>query len=166
MADSELTFEEFMAARWAPLFRSAYLLTGDRHEAEDLLQSALAKVCARWDGLRDKGAADAYTRRTMVHLAQRRWGRRGREVVVGDVPDAGHDHLGVRADHLALWAEIRKLPARMRATLVLRYFEDLTVEDTARELGCSEGAVKSQTHHAIRRLRAALPSLELSEETR
>ena len=73
-------------------------------------------------------------------------------------------HLGVRADHLALWAEVRKLPTRMRATLVLRYFEDLSVEATARELGCSEGAVKSQTHHALRRLRAALPALELAEE--
>ena len=70
----------------------------------------------------------------------------------------------MRADHLALWAEVRKLPARMRATVVLRYFEDLSVAETARELGCSEGAVKSQTHHALRRLRDALPALDLTEE--
>ena len=118
----------------------------------------------RWGTIRDKGAADAYVRRAMVHLAQRQWKRRGREVVREHLPEESHDHLGMRADHLALWAEIRKLPTRMRATLVIRYFEDLSVEATARELGCAEGAVKSQTHHALRRLRAALPALELSEE--
>src|SRR6476659_1516778 len=157
MAAGELTFDEFMAARWGPLFRTAYLLTGERHDAEDLLQTALARTCVRWGSIRDKGAADAYVRRAMVHLAQRQWKRRGREVVREHLPEESHDHL-------AMWAEIRKLPTRMRATLVLRYFEDLSVEATARELGCSEGAVKSQTHHALRRLRAVLPALELSEE--
>jgi RNA polymerase sigma-70 factor (sigma-E family) len=165
MGDPELGFEEFMAARWSPLYRTAYLLTGERHDAEDLLQTALARTCVRWGSIRDKGAADAYVRRAMVNLAQRGWKRRGREVVSETLPDAGHDHLGLRADHLALWAEVRRLPARMRATVVLRYFEDLSVAETARELGCSEGAVKSQTHHALRRLREALPALEL-EETR
>ena len=137
MADPELGFEEFMAARWTPLYRTAYLLTGNRHEAEDLLQNALARTCARWGSIRDKGAADAYVRRAMLHLAQRQWRRRGREVVTDPLPDSGHDHLGARADHVALWAEVRKLPARMRATVVLRYFEDLSVAETARELGCS-----------------------------
>lgn len=164
MTGTPPTFEDFMAARWGPLFRTAYLLTGDRHDAEELLQNALAKTCVKWDSIRDKGAADAYVRRTMLNLAQRQWRNRGREVSSELLPEPSHDHLDARADHLALWAEVRKLPARMRATLVLRYFEDLSVEATARELGCSEGAVKSQTHHAIRRLRAALPSLELTEE--
>lgn len=164
MTQRELAFEEFMAARWAPLFRTAHLLTGDRHEAEEVLQAALARTCARWGAIRDKGAADAYVRRTMLHLAQRRWRDRGRQVSSELLPEPADDHLAVRADHLALWAEVRRLPAGMRAVLVLRYFEDLSVEDTARELGCSTGAVKSQTHHAIRRLRAALPALELTEE--
>jgi RNA polymerase sigma-70 factor (sigma-E family) len=164
MPGSELAFEDFMAARWGPLFRTAYLLTGDRHDAEDLLQNALARTCARWASIRDKGAADAYVRRAMVNLAQRQWRRRGREVASDRLPEPSHDHLAVRADHLVLWAEVRKLPARMRATLVLRYFEDLSVDATARELGCSVGAVKSQTHHALRRLRAALPDLELTQE--
>lgn len=161
---SDPTFEEFMAARWRPLFRTAYLLVGSREQAEDLLQTALARTCVRWGSIREKQAADAYVRRAMVNLAQREWRRRGREVLTDAVPDAGHDHLGVRADHVALWAEVAKLPSRMRATLVLRYFEDLSVEETARELGCSTGAVKSQTHHAIARLRAALPALELTED--
>ncbi|ANH36930.1 RNA polymerase sigma-E factor [Nocardioides dokdonensis FR1436] len=157
-------FEEFVTARWAPLYRTAYLLTGTRHEAEDLLQTALARTCVRWSSIRDKGAADAYVRRAMLHLAQRQWRRRGREVATEHVPDAGHDHLGSRADHVALWDAVRRLPARMRAVVVLRYYEDLSVAQTAHELGCSEGTVKSQTHHAVRQLRAALPALELSED--
>jgi RNA polymerase sigma-70 factor (sigma-E family) len=161
----DLAFEEFMAARWGPLYRTAFLLTGDRHDAEDLLQGALARTCARWGSIRDKRAADAYVRRAMVHAASRGWRRRGREVVTDELPDRGHPGgLDVRADHLALWQEIRQLPPRMRITLVLRYVEDLTEEATARELGCSIGTVKSQTHHALRRLRAALPDLELAKE--
>lgn len=160
-----ITFSEFMAARWAPLYRTAYLLTGDRYDAEDLLQSALARTCARWSSIRDKRAADAYVRQAMVHQMSRQWKRRGRELTTDELPDPGHaGGLDVRADHLALWDEIRKLPPRMRATLVLRYVEDLTEADTAHELGCSIGSVKSQTHHALRRLRAALPDLQLSEE--
>jgi RNA polymerase sigma-70 factor (sigma-E family) len=160
VATTEITFSEFMAARWTPLFRTAYLLTGDRHEAEDLLQSALARTCVRWGTIRDKGAADAYVRRAMVHQMSRQWGRRRREVVTDVLPDRGHGGgLDVTADHLVLWEEIRRLPPRMRATLVLRYVEDLTEEATARELGVSVGSVKSQTHHALRRLRAALPDL-------
>lgn len=162
MARNDLGFAEFMAARWAPLYRTAYLLTGDRHRAEDLLQGALARTCARWDAIRDKGAADAYVRRAMVHAASRQWGRRGREIVTDELPDPGHGGgLDVSADHLVLWEEIRRLPPRMRATLVLRYLEDLTEAETARELGCSVGSVKSQTHHALKRLRAALPDLQL-----
>ncbi|MBB6628709.1 SigE family RNA polymerase sigma factor [Nocardioides sp. KIGAM211] len=165
MAGPEIEFSEFMEARWAPLYRTAYLLTGDRHEAEDLLQGALARTCVRWDGIRDKRAADAYVRQAMVHQMSRQWRRRGREVPTDELPDAGHaGGLDVRADHLALWDEIRRLPPRMRATLVLRYVEDLTEAATARELGCSVGAVKSQTHHALKRLRAALPDLQLVEE--
>ena len=165
MAGTEHSFSEFMAARWGPLYRTAYLLTGDRHEAEDLLQDALARTCVRWSAIRDKGAADAYVRRAMVNQMSRQWGKRKRELVTDDLPDAGHGGgIDVRADHLALWEEIHRLPPRMRATLVLRYVEDLTEEATARELGCSVGSVKSQTHHALKRLRAALPALELVEE--
>jgi len=163
MVAPDLEFGEFMAARWAPLYRTAYLLTGNRHDAEDLLQGALARTCARWGSIRDKSAADAYVRRAMVHAAPRGWKRRGRELVTDQPPDSGHHGgLDVRADHLALWAEIRRLPPRMRATLVLRYVEDLTEEATARELGCSVGSVKSQTHRALRRLRDALPELQLT----
>lgn len=160
---TEIPFGEFMAARWAPLYRTAYLLTGRREEAEDLLQSALARTCVRWDRIRDKRAAEAYVRKAMLHQMSRQWRTRRREQPTDQLPDSGHDGgLALSADHLDLWAEIRKLPPRMRATLVLRYVEDLSEADTAAELGCSVGSVKSQTHHALKRLRAALPDLELS----
>ena len=98
----------------------------------------------------------------MVNQASRQWRHRGRERLADELPDSGHGGgIDARADHLALWEEIRRLPPRMRATLVLRYLEDLTEEATARELGVSVGSVKSQTHHALKRLRAALPDLEL-----
>jgi RNA polymerase sigma-70 factor (sigma-E family) len=162
MRVEESEFGDFMAASWARLFRTAYLLTGNRQDAEDLLQTVLARTCLRWPSIRDKGAAEAYVRRGLVREVQGVWRRRGREVVTDDVPDAGHaGGLSTRADHLALWQEIRRLPPRMRATLVLRYFEDLTEAQTAQTLGCSVGAVKSQTHHAVARLRVALPDLEL-----
>jgi RNA polymerase sigma-70 factor (sigma-E family) len=156
-ARDELSFSEFMHARWSALFRTAYLLAGDRHDAEDLLQDALAKTCIRWRRIRDKAAADAYVRRIMVHDAGRRW-RRSRQERPSDVlPDAGDDGGLIRREaHLDLWPHIRALPPRMRAVLVLRYYEDLSEAATARELGCSIGSVKSQAHHAIKRLRAAL----------
>jgi RNA polymerase sigma-70 factor (sigma-E family) len=165
VGDTEPEFSDFMAARWAPLYRTAYLLTGDPHEAEDLLQTVLARTCVRWGSIRDKRAAEAYVRQGLVREVQRTWRRRGRELVTDEPPDAGHGGgLTTRADHLALWQEIRKLPPRMRATLVLRYFEDLTEAQTAEALGCSVGSVKSQTHHAMARLRAALPDLEPLKE--
>jgi RNA polymerase sigma-70 factor (sigma-E family) len=165
MSGRDPTFEEFMAARWGRLFRTAYLLMGERHEAEDLLQGALAQVCVSWSSIRDKAAAEGFTRTVMLRHAQRRWRVRGRETPTEHLPEVHDDQLAVRADHLILWAAVRRLPPRQRATIVLRFFEDLSVEATARELGCSTGAVKSQTHHAVRRLRTELPSLDLTEES-
>ena len=161
----EIAFSDFMAARWNALFRTAYIITGDRHEAEDLLQTALAKTFIAWKRVRAKEAADAYVRRVMVNTAASRW-KRGRRETVADVTaespyDRGHDGgLDSAATQVVLWRRICELPPRMRATLVLRYYEDLTEAETARELGCSIGAVKSQTHHALKRLRQSLGDAE------
>ena len=87
----ELDFDEFTRARWSTLFRTAYLLAGGRHEAEDLLQDALAKTCVRWRSIRDKRVADAYVRKIMVHDAGRRWRRNKRELATVELPDPGHD---------------------------------------------------------------------------
>ena len=76
---TDISFSEFMAARWTPLYRTAYLLTGRREEAEDLLQSALARTCVRWDTIRDKRAADAYVRKAMLNQMSRQWRTRRRE---------------------------------------------------------------------------------------
>lgn len=150
-------FTEFMHARWAALFRTAYVLTGDRHDAEELLQEAMARTCVKWDGIRDKGAADGYVRRILVHEASRGWRRRSRERVTDEVPLPGHGGgLPQHETHLDVWREVQLLPPRMRAALVLRYYEDLTEADTAAALGCSVGTVKSQTHAAIQRLRTTL----------
>lgn len=162
-------FSEFVSARWSSLYRTAYLLTGDRHEAEDLLQTALANTFVAWGRIRDRGATEAYVRRAMVNQASRGWRRRDRVVLTDAVPDPGHDGgLALIADHAVLWRAVCALPPRMRAALVLRYYEDLSEAETAEVLGCSLGSVKSQTHHALRRLRAAVDvSRPLSvEETR
>jgi RNA polymerase sigma-70 factor (sigma-E family) len=153
----ELDFGEFVRARWSALFRTAYLLAGSRPEAEDLVQDALARTCVRWGSIRDKRAADAYVRRIMVHQASRGWRRNRRERASAELPDSGHDGgIESHETHLDLSKRIQALPPHMRAVLVLRYYEDLSEADTARELGCSVGAVKSQAHRAIKRLRAAL----------
>ena len=155
--DDRDSFTEFVSARWPILYRTAYLLTGDRHEAEDLLQTALANTYVAWGRIRDRGATEAYVRRAMVNLASRGWRRRGRVVLTDDVPDPGHDGgLALAADHAELWRAVCELPPRMRATVVLRYYEDLSEAQTAETLGCSVGSVKSQTHHALKRLRAAV----------
>jgi RNA polymerase sigma-70 factor (sigma-E family) len=165
----ETAFAEFVQGRWAALYRTAYLLTGNRHDAEDLLQTALANTYVGWRRIRDRGATEAYVRRALVNAASRAWRKRSRTVLTDEVPDAGHDGgLTSLADKAELWRAVCELPPRMRATLVLRYYEDLSEMETAAALDCSVGSVKSQTHHALRRLRAALESntATLAEEMR
>lgn len=152
-----------MAARWDPLFRTAYLLAANAPEAEDLLQNALAKTFVRWRFIRDKGAADAYVRRAMLNQMSRQWKRSRREVPMEQVPDGPSNAGPIRAvEHADLWAAIRSLPPRMRAVLVLRHLEDLSEAETAEALGCTVGTVKSQTHDALARLRAVLPDHQLA----
>lgn len=105
-----------MTARWGALFRTAYLLTGNQHHAEELLQDALARTCVKWAGIRDKGAADAYVRRILAHEATKVWRRRGRERLTDEAPEPSHDG-GVESHELRLdlWHEIQQLPPRMRA---------------------------------------------------
>lgn len=151
----EQDFERFCAARWAALFRTAYLLTGDRHQAEELLQDSLAATWPKWDGIRP-GGAEAYVRRVMANRAMRVWRRRSRETIVEAVPDSLLESPS-GDDRMDLWPLIRALPDRQRAVLVLRFYEDLTEAQTAELLGCAVGTVKSQQHKALRRLREQLP---------
>ena len=139
------------------MLRTAYLLCGDRGHAEDLVQTALLRTARRWRSARRQ--PEAYARRVVVNLAKDRWrdlARRPREAPIeAYVELAEDDDLLVRDE---LLRAARELPAGQRAVLVLRYFDDLSVEDTAAALGCTTGTVKSQTSRALERLRAALTS--------
>ncbi|WP_329400388.1 SigE family RNA polymerase sigma factor [Streptomyces melanogenes] len=154
-------FEEFVAARGPRLLRVAWLLTGDAHLAEDLLQTALAKVWPKWHRIADDHP-EAYLRKTLVTTYTSWWRRRWRgEVPHGELPDAAGQfdaYEGVDLEQ-SLAAAVRALPARQRAVVVLRYFEDLSVEDAAAVLGCAPGTVKSQSAKALRTLRGLLPVL-------
>lgn len=156
-------FAEFVAARSRQLMRLAYVLTGDQHAAEDLLQAALVKAAAHWGRIHT--APEAYVRRIM-YREQVNWLRRRarrRETAMAEVPAtaAGGDAAGVEA-RLALRDALLALPPRMRAVLVLRYLEDLPETQVAEILGCSVGTVRSQNHKAVARLRLALPALGLT----
>jgi RNA polymerase sigma-70 factor (sigma-E family) len=143
-------FQRFVEERYGVLLRTAYLLAGDRHRAEDLLQSALLVLLSSWRRI-DK--PEAYLRRVMVNQLVSGWRRRRIvEVLTAVLPDrAAAQPDEDRRDEL--WSALRRLPARMRAVLVLRYWEDLSEQQTADALGCSVGTVKSQSSRGLARLR-------------
>ena len=142
-------FEEFVGARRDALLRTAYLLTGNHHDAEDLVISALLKVVPKWARIKDH--PEPYIRRVLARESVSRWrGRRWREVTTDVVPEPMH-HDSI--DRIVLLEDLRRLSPRQRAVLVLRYFDDLTEADTAAALGISVGTVKSHVRDALARLR-------------
>ena len=147
-------FDDFVRGRSTALLRTAYLLTGDRGHAEDLLQQVLERVARRWSSIAD--SPEAYVRRALTNAAINR-GRRRRPVEVElldrhDVETAaGHSAIELRDQ---LLRGLMQLPPRQRAVLVLRFFEDLSEAETAVALGCSVGTVKSQASRGLERLRA------------
>ncbi|CAM3637661.1 SigE family RNA polymerase sigma factor [Nocardioides zeicaulis] len=159
-------FDAFVRRSSDRLLRTAYLLCGDRGHAEDLVQTALLRTARRWPSART--APEAYARRVVVNLAKDRWRSQGRRP--GEAPLEADVAVPVRdgvADRDELLRAARQLPPGQRAVLVLRYFDDLSVADTAAALGCSTGTVKSQTARALERLRAALTTeQELSDADR
>lgn len=146
-------FEEFVRGRSTALLRTAYLLTGDRGHAEDLLQGVLERMARRWPSIVD--SREAYARRALVNAATNRWRRRGpAQVELTErhhlfVPDVSA-RVAVRDQ---LMTGLMSLPPRQRAVLVLRYFEDLSEAETANVLDCSVGTVKSQASRGLERLR-------------
>ncbi len=150
-------FEEFAHARGRHLFRTALLLCGDWHLAEDLTQTALAKIYASWTRVQRADNQDAYARSILVrsYLSHRRLRRSSEKPAFGELPD-GIAPTGDPALRVTLLAALGELPPRDRAVLVLRYWEDRSVEETAAELDLSPGAVRSQSLRALGRLRKLL----------
>ncbi|RKN42140.1 SigE family RNA polymerase sigma factor [Micromonospora endolithica] len=155
-------FAEFVTARSDALLRSAWLLTGDTGRAEDLLQTVLADAWRRWAAIAAVGHPEAYLRRALFTTYVSWWRRRWRGEIPGPPPDEpGYgDMAGDSANRDALRRALARLTRQQRAVVVLRYVEDLSVEQTAELLGCSPGTVKVQASRALRTLRAD-PHLEL-----
>jgi RNA polymerase sigma-70 factor (sigma-E family) len=153
MVDS---FEAFVTARTPALVRYGFVLSGDRHDAADLAQEALARLGARWARVSAKGDPEAYVRTTMARLHISWWRRRRREHPTGSVPERGYEDEGIaRADGDAgLWRAVRALPTRQRVVLVLRYYESMSDEEIARRLGITRGTVRSQAARGLDKLRA------------
>lgn len=160
-------FEAFVRARAAALARTAYLLTGDRQLAEDLLQDALSRLAERWTTVVRRGDPEPYVRRILYTRAIDGWRTRRRRPEVLHSGDAepwpelrGHgDEADAVARRLVLRDALGRLTPRQRAVLVLRFYEDCTEVQTADLLGCSVNTVKSQTRYALDRLRTLAPEL-------
>lgn len=158
---NDAEFTDFVHSAWPGLYRSAYLLVGDRGLAEDLVQTSLAKTYASWGQVRELAAARGYARTVMVNTATSWFRRRSwrNETATADprvpgVPD--RSELADHTDRLAIVAALARLPPRQRAVVVLRFYEDLSVEQTAQVLSVTVGTVKSQTSHALAKLRVSL----------
>jgi RNA polymerase sigma-70 factor (sigma-E family) len=162
-ADADEEFAAYTAASAARLRRTAYLLCGDWQRAEDELQAALVKLYLSWNRVRAhgaqgaQGALDAFVRTTLIRglidSHRRPWRREWAHAVVPD--RAAPEPLPIE-DRLAVREALALVPPRQRAVLVLRFYEDCDVAETARLIGCSEGTVKSQTARGLARLRELL----------
>jgi len=156
-------FTEYAGARQSHLMRTAYLLCGDWHGAQDLTQTALLSLCKAWNRAKRADSVDAYAQKTLINAYVRSQRKLRREREVRTAALSGTDRLTADAHdpdrpatRLALLAALDQLTARARAVVVLRYWEDLSVEATAAVLGCSTGTVKSQSSRALARLRVLL----------
>lgn len=160
-------FDDFVVARSSALLRTAYLLTHDHASAEDLLQTALTKAWFAWG--RIDGNPEAYVRRILVNTYATWWRRKWNgELATEELPERHDDLAGDAGDQVSaaqdLWQAMERLPRRQRAVVVLRFFEDLSVAETAEQMGCSTGTVKSQLSKALAKLRID-PALALTDPT-
>jgi RNA polymerase sigma-70 factor (sigma-E family) len=154
-AQRQEEFREYVASRGAVLLRTAMLIAGDRAEAEDLLQSALAKTYLHWDRVHERGAMDGYVRRAMVNTQISWWRRKKLEIYPTDeLPDQPVDDHTLRSElHDVLGRALDRLPQRQRVAVMLRYYEDMSEAEIAEVLGVSIGTVKSTVSRAMARLR-------------
>jgi RNA polymerase sigma-70 factor (sigma-E family) len=151
---NEDEFRDFVRQRWTALARTAYLLTGDKGHAEDLVQTAMERLHRRWRWVDDP---ERYARRILANEASARWRRRAAkpETLMEAVPETVSSNTEKRHDERDRpWRALENLPRRTRVILVLRYFEDLTEAECASVLQCSVGSVKSQASRGLAWLRA------------
>ncbi len=162
MAKPEDEFTTFVQKEWPSLYRTAYLMLGDHGLAEDLVQSALAKTFIVWSRVRDSDSPRAYVRATLVNTATSWFRRRGwkNEIASDTLPERPHTDGD---DQSSVMEALDHLPTGQRAVVVLRFHEDLSVSETARLLNLSTGTVKSQTSHALAKLRTLLAAEILPE---
>ena len=155
---TDVEFAALFAARATSLRRTAYLLCGDWHRAEDLVQTAFVKCYAALARLREPAAADSYLRSTLLHTYfdddKRAWRRRER--ATDELPEPGSTPSDPLEDRLVMLQALAVVAPRQRACLVLRFYDDLSVEETAAALDCSVGTVKSNTSRGLDALRRAL----------
>ncbi|MGL5824410.1 MAG: SigE family RNA polymerase sigma factor [Nocardioides sp.] len=177
----ESEFTDFVHTWWASLYRTSYLLVGDHGLAEDLLQTSLTKTYLAWPRLRDPAAAPAYTKKAILSTAASWFRKRSwrNEVPQDHLPEtlvrrsssrgdtagiwsAAGDGDGPRPhseeidDHLAIVEALRCLSPRQRAVIVLRYYEEMSVDETATTLGCTTGTIKRHCFDGLARLRGLL----------
>jgi RNA polymerase sigma-70 factor (sigma-E family) len=153
-----LEFEEYVRTRQDALLRSARRLVGDPLDAQDLLQTALLRTYHQWENIADKRLADAYLRRVMVNTRTGWWrARKLQELPTGHLPDASvEDWAEQHADRALLMDIIKTLPPQQLSVLVLRYWEQMSTDETATALGMAPGTVKSTLHRALAQLRQEL----------
>ena len=152
--DPDEDFRAYVVHRSPALLRTGYLLTGDAAAAEDLVQNALFKTWGQWRRVSAMDNPDAYVRRVMLNDRRSWWRRTGaREQLVAVPPERpGPDEEAALAERDRVWRVMSRMPPRMRAVLVLRYWDDLSEAEIADALGCSVGTVKSQASRGLRRL--------------
>ncbi|MGW6195819.1 SigE family RNA polymerase sigma factor [Kribbella sp. NPDC055110] len=158
MSDRDAAFEAYFAARSDAMRGTAYLLCGDWHRAEDLVQQTFTKIYLAWRRIQRHEAMDNYTRQTLVRtfLSERRRGWFRHESVESEATDRAAPSADRADERLLLLDALVKVPPRQRAVLVLRYWEDQSVEQTAALLDCSTGNVKSQASRGLATLRGLL----------
>jgi RNA polymerase sigma-70 factor (sigma-E family) len=165
-ASDAAEFGEFVRAALPGLLRYGHALTGNPHDAADLVQSVLERVGSRWGAVaRRTGDPLAYVRKSMANANVSRWRRHRRENLVAELPET--PDYADPADRFAaepLWQALRGLPPRQRAVIVLRYYDDLSEAEIADILGISKGTVKSQASKAMHTLRAQLAGVREGRE--
>jgi RNA polymerase sigma-70 factor (sigma-E family) len=165
--DLDPSFAEFVSSRSAQLIRTAYLLTGSRADAEDLVQLALVRTARHWEAARE--APGAYTHRVLLNLARDRHRHRTRRPKEHPLEDAApqtdprSDHAGQVNERDAILRAVKLLPERQREVVVLRFYADLNVAETAEAIGASEGTVKTHTSRALATLRTLLQQIDTPE---